>query len=118
MRPCWLTMTTASGAAFEEDAELGLDSAALGCVAARGGDDDAVGRRDGAEADLGGELRAVLAQGEELEAGAHGARARRGEVGGAVPRVAVAVARGDEDFDRLALQVLAGVAEEDARPGP
>jgi hypothetical protein len=68
-------------------------------------------RRSG-EADLGGELAAVLAAAVELEALAHQARAGSAHVPAAVLGVDRAEALGDEHFHRFAEELFAGVTEE------
>ncbi len=89
-----------------------LGALALGDVADGAGDEEAVHRLQGAQADLHGELGAVPAQAEELQAGAHEAHLGVGEVAGAVTRVPAAEARGDEHLHRLPEQLAAAVAEE------
>ena len=70
----------------------------------------------GPEADLGGELGAVLAQRRTARARAHRARDWLGEVPGAMCRMLVAEAVWNQDLDRLPHQLRPLVAEQLAPP--
>ncbi len=85
---------------------------ALGDVDHRGQHEVAVSRLQGIEPDLDRHFRAVLPQAVEIAAGAHGARVRMGEEAVAVVRVTPTKALWNQDLDRLAQQLLAGVAEQ------
>ena len=65
-----------------------------------------------AEADLHGELAAVLAQAVELATRAHRPHPRRGEEAAAVSPACAAEPLGHQDLDLPPQQLLAGVAEE------
>src|SRR5205807_6274637 len=96
-----------------QGAELGLLAFASADVADDGGDQQAGGSGQRAQADLDRDLGAVLAAARQLQAAAHRPDARGGEVAVALAGVGVAEAFGDEDLDGLAEQLLAAVAEED-----
>lgn len=85
---------------------------ALGHVADEGHGQVAVGRLDGAEGDVDGELGAVPPAAGQLEAGAHGAGPGVGQVAVPVSHVGGPEAVGKQDLDGLADQLLPVVAEE------
>ncbi len=92
--------------------QLGLQPLSIGHVADRAGDEQASRRLDRTQADLDGKLGAVAAQAEQLDARAHGPESRRREESLAVGGMGRAVPFGQKDLDRLADQLVSGVAEE------
>ena len=74
---------------------------AVGDVADGGRDERSGLGLEGAEADLDGELGAVLAEGEQCDPGSHGPDAGGGEVAGPVPGVLAAKPLGDQHLDGL-----------------
>src|SRR5581483_12375145 len=99
----------------QQATELLIGPLAIGDVTDGGRDEKTVGRLEGAEGDLGGELAAVAAAGEQLEAGAH-----RTDLGGGGVRltsrgVRVPDGLGEKDLDRLADEFVAVVAEQALR---
>ena len=98
---------------LQQPAELRLHPLAIGDVTdGGGGDEDALLRVHGREADLCRELRAVLAHALEIQPCSHRPRARLREVAASVAWMSGPVALRDEDLDRLAEELVAGVPEE------
>ncbi|GAA3891758.1 hypothetical protein GCM10022207_69130 [Streptomyces lannensis] len=75
-----------------------------------GGDEEAVGGLEGAEADLDLELGAVLAQSVQVESGAHGSDPLLVGVGVAVFGVVGVEAAGGEEFDGGRLSATGGAS--------
>src|SRR5262249_42688973 len=84
----------------------------LSDVSNRGGDQRALGGLDRAQADLRGELGAVLAAREELEACPHRPGSRLAGVSASMARVPVPEALPDQELDRLPNELRARVAEQ------
>jgi hypothetical protein len=89
-----------------------FDALAFAHVADRGGDPDFAFPADGAQADLDGELRAVLAHAEQVEPGPHGSHADVVGVAAPVTDVALAEALGQQHLDVLSHDVRALVTEQ------
>jgi hypothetical protein len=94
---------------------LGLRPLPLGDVADDRNDERPVRRLHGAEADLHGELGAVLAQAVEIEVDTHRPRAGVLDIAGPVMDVGIVESRGDEDLDLAADELVPRVAEEALR---
>ncbi len=96
---------------LQQSPEPFLRRLAFADVAYGGGDEQAVRGLQGAEADLDGELGAVLAQSVQLQSGSHGADLLVVGVAVAVVGVMAAEAAGYEEFDGVAEEFFAPVAE-------
>ena len=97
---------------FEQAAELLLGPAAVADVADGADDEGADLRLDRRQADFDGEFDVVLAQTQQFQVGAHGARARLVEIARAVRHVRMAQALRQQAIDLPAVQFAFRVAEQ------
>ena len=102
---------------FQQAPKLGLRPLTLADVADGSRDQDPRARVHRVEADLGRELRPVLAAGGQLHPGAHRARSWVLEIASTVGGVDGPYPVGDQDLQRLAEQLLPPVTEELFRLG-
>src|SRR5258706_6220769 len=97
---------------LEETSEHRLRALAIRDVPDRAHDEEPAPRLERAQADLDGELGAVPAEAEQLEARSHAADLRVRDVAGAMRGMPGAEALGDEDLNRQPPQIGEGVAEQ------
>ena len=100
------------GGRLEQPSEEPLLAALVGDVADVGGDQDAVVGLQRTERDLDRELGAVLAPREEIQLRPHRPDVRLAQEPGAVVAVLLQEARGDQDLDRPADDLLPAIAEQ------